>query len=391
MLPFIRDENIATLRDEGLDPSKWCVNSTPGGSVSVAGKFLKIASAGSGNGYYQPITLPTGEDCIIYLKVRPEVGSGKACVVHLANSSAAPLLAFGLNYSYASQTIVPGVLSIWAAGGQTLLDCANFDYTCQWCDLAIHIDNFASRYSVYVRDADKEWLFIHSGALANLSGLSRVLVAAQYDKSAPTYALLDHLLVCYPNLVSFGDSICQGFDRNVAANAETCWQKHARVYPWLRNNLIANLGNSGDSSQQTGARIVSGAVAKARVAFLHASSNDFRLGVSQTDRTSITQQSIGVIGAYGVPCFLLNGIYPNARYQTMDYAAETTYQKTWWDASSPNLTGLKGRIDIMVPVKNSSADNMDRSTEGGDGKHPNIAGHTCIGTFIASVGYDSIS
>lgn len=382
MLPFIYDDNVSTMRDEGVDPSRWSLSAPTAGSIQVVGSSLKISTSGGGVNYSQPVTMPPStEDFILYIKLKAEYAQGKASVVHLNGADGKPRIGFALGYSYVSQSLVLGQLSVTSKDNGSSADFASLNYGDSWCDLAIHgCQNFGS-YRVYLRDANGEWLNVFTGELSQIADVSTVVVGSQFSLSQPSCLYLDHILICHPNVVSIGDSICSGY--TVPADPHACWQKYATLYPWIRNNLIVNLGGPGNSSQQINDRVVQSSFSNARVVFLHASSNDFRLGVSAPERTQITQSSISAITGYGAACVLINSIYPNSRYTTMNYQDETEYLKQWWETSATTLTGLSGAIDITLCVKGVLGPYIAQALASlSDGKHPNMPGHTQIGRLI---------
>ncbi|WP_163000012.1 SGNH/GDSL hydrolase family protein [Pseudomonas viridiflava] len=386
MLPFIYDDNVSTMRDEGVDTSRWTLSTPTAGNIMVVGSSLKISTAGVGVNYSQPVNMPPeNDDFIIYVKLKAEYAQGKASVVHFNGLDGKPRIGFALGYSYVSQTLSLGQLSVINKDGSAKSDYASINYSESWCDLAIHGCRSLGTYRVYLRDANSEWLSVFSGDISQIADISSVVVGSQFSLSQPSHLYLDHILICRPNIVSIGDSICAGYA--VPADPYVGWQKYAKLYSWLRNDLIVNLGVPGNSSQQISDRIVSSSFAGARLVFLHASSNDFRLGVSASDRTQITQRSITAINAFGAKCVLINGIYPNSRYVNADYQAETAYQKQWWESSAITLTGLSGMIDIMLCLKGvMGAYIAEALARLEDGKHPNMPGTVLMGRLIKSLG-----
>lgn len=382
--PHIVDNNAA-FSDEGAAATGWsAVNAT----LSAADSYLrqtKDGAAGVSSITRQLGFTPANSDCILYGKVRAKKAANANAVIWLLSGSKEVSIWFGS--SSASGTITSGAISVCGTTGAStrnvLQIASGAEYETTPVEFALHYCHKFSTLTAWFREADGRWKF--KGRVAcDWFSASQIQVLNTSNSAAGSWIEFDYLSLCRPNIAVLSDSIGEGktlFSPNPAlglTNDESTWMRHAPLYPALRNNLAVNLGVGGETSAQMLARVSDATSTGARVVFLHASTNDYGQSVSQAARTTNIADTVAAIEAASAECVLLNAMYGTATEASNPGLRD--YELQWWSDSSAGV-GAFSRIDIMQPML--SAGYMDDAKTQADKIHPNIAGHTVIGQYIA--------
>lgn len=387
-LPTIADEN-STFNDEGTATTGWTASNA---TLLQSGSVLRQTktAGGTNSSMTKAITFtPTSRDYILYGRARARYNADTVGVVWLLNGSKEVAIWFG---SAGNSTSVLGQVTLVGTTGSSTRNIATaltgYNYETNWVDFALQFDSKFGTLSMFTRELDGSWQF-RARVACDWFSATDIQVLTTTASAAGAWVEFDHLTLCRPNIIAIGDSICEGktlYSPNASlslTNYESNWQRHAPIYSARRNNLIVNKGVGGNSSAQVLARITDASGEAPRVVFLHASSNDEVLGISQTSRTQNIQASVNAINAAGGQVVLLNAMYGSqAGADNQPSPDLRNYMRTWWTTSMPSLTGVIAAIDIMQPIKVSD-DFMNASLTQSDGIHPNIAGYTAIGQLIA--------
>lgn len=364
-------ENNATFNDECTSIAGW---SGSGGTLSIqGGTRLRMTKGGAGAATFRkPCELPDfNSDWIVYGNFRLSADSGLQAAFTVGGVHP-EVLRFNTDTSGAYEA---GALSLqgYAAGGSSgdlhKRIATGQDFSTAAFDFAFHYDRTFQVLSFY-RKVSGKWAFqgyVLAEPAENFQLTFDILAASP----ANSWIEVDYLTVCYPNIVSTGDSICEG---QRWTNGDVTWQKHCQIWSGVRNNLIVNKGVGGRTSEQIYDNISSATQTRAKLCILHTSSNDYGASVTAATRTTMTQNSISALKAAGMQVVLLNSIY----YAT---PAALTYMKGWWDSNRLGLTGVDLAVNIMAVLKNSGDDYVNTALTL-DGLHPNAAGNTAIGTQI---------
>lgn len=387
-LPSIYGENF-TFNHEGHTEAGWTsTNCTLASSDSYL-RMTKSVSPGSVARMDCAASFPCGTDYIVYGRVRGSRATPKdTTVVWIENG--AKQIAIWLGSPDAGSTFLHGTASLRVADGSSetrvQLD-SGIEYDSTPVEFALQYCGKFSQLNVWFREADGRWKF-KGRAPCQWFSSAAISVLKGSASATSTWSEIDYLSICRPNLVAIGDSICAGsigFNPNSArslGNDDSTWLRHAKVYPHLRNNLIVNKGVGGESSAQISARISDATKTGAQVIFLHASSNDTFVKMSQADRTGNIQKSIHAINVTGAKAVLLNASYgtPSGSGNTPAPVLRD-YMTEWWGEQRVGLIGVAAAIDVMAPVKDENGFlSIDMAA---DGIHPNIAGYQAVGQCVA--------
>jgi len=387
-LPAIAGDN-ATFNDEGTATAGWTASNA---SMTLAGSVLPQVktAAGSNSSISKAISFTSAaQDYILYGKARARYSADTVGVIWLLNGTKEVAVWLG---SGGTSAAAPGEVTLVGTTGADTRNSATalsgFNYEANWLEFALHFDSKFLSLTMYTRGADGSWLY-RARVACDWFSAPNIQVLTTTGSAAGAWIEFDYLTLCRPNIIAIGDSICEGktlFSPNPSLSItdyESTWQRHALIYPALRNNLIVNKGVSGNTSAQILSRIAEVTGASPRVVFLHASSNDEALGVSQTSRTQNIQATINAINAAGGQVVLLNAMYgTQAGADNQPGPDLRNYMRSWWTSQMPTLTGVVAAIDIMQPVKIGD-DFMSPGLTQSDGIHPNVQGYTAIGQLIA--------
>ncbi len=364
-------ENNATFNDECTSTTGW---NASGATLSIqGGTRLRVTKSGAGEASCSKICeLPDFDsDWIVYGNFRLSSDSGLQAAFTVGGVHP-ETLHFNTDTSGSYEA---GSLSLqgYAAGGSSgdlhKKIATGLNFSAAAFDLALHYDRTFQVLSFYLKSAG-EWVF-QGYVLAEPA--ENFLLTLDILAASPTNSWMevDYLTVCYPNIVSTGDSICEG---QRWTNGDVTWQKHCPIWSEVRNNLIVNKGVGGRTSEQIYDNISSATQTRAKLCILHTSTNDYGASVSASTRTTMTQNSITALKAAGMQVVLLNSIYYNS-------APALAYMKGWWDSNRLSLTGVDLAVNIMTVLKNTGDDYVNTALTL-DGLHPNAAGNTAIGGQI---------
>ena len=285
-LPTIADDN-STFNDEGTATTGWTASN---GSMSVASSYLRLTkTAGTGTlaSMSKSVTFTgTDKDFILYGKVRMSAGSNNIGAVWFLNGSKEFALWFG---SSTGTTTHDGHVGVVGTTGSSTRNTAaaieTWGYDSTPVEFALHFDKKWGRVNFYCKQSGK-WRF-KARAACDWFSATQIQVVLTSNSPTNTWIEFDHLTLCKPNVMSIGDSICEGktlFSPDPAlslTNNTNTWQYHAQIYQALRNNLIINKGVGGNTSAQIASRITADVLDhEPRVVFLHASSNDETASIS---------------------------------------------------------------------------------------------------------------
>lgn len=383
-LPVIQDNN-ATFNDEATNAGLW----TPtGGTAAIIGdsiRFTKTAASGTGFSAVRTLTMPpSGKDWIFYGRVRASVGNGYA--FWMENAVVDKLYGFWLNATNLGIP-APGQVSCTAWNGSTrtgatLATGVNTEST--HIEFAMQFDSKWQTLSCFFKEADGLWQLKGRVACSDITPV-RLSVRSLSDEAAGTWAEFDFLTVARPNIIVIGDSHAEGktlYSPNPAlglSNYDSTWQRYAKIYQSLRNNLIVNKAVGGETSTATLARISDATGQGARVVFLHASSNDSINSVSHSARTTNISSMVSAIKASAAEAVLLNALY--ATSDSPYNPAHRDYCKGWWNANATGV-GAFTTIDIMAPISDSNGFVSSELTQS-DAVHLTPAGYKRVGEYLS--------
>lgn len=389
-LPAIADEN-STFNDEGTATTGW---TTSNATLLQSGSTLRQTKTADGynSSMSKSMTFtPSNSDYILYGKVRAKYATGDTSVIWLLNGSEEVSIWLGSASANSEPTL--GAISICGTTGSSTRNVVQvadgYNYETTAVEFALQYDHKFSTLTCWFREGDGRWKW--KGRVAcNWFSSTQIQALTTTASAAGAWIEFDYLTLARPNIALLSDSIGEGktlFSPYPTLNLtddESTWMRHAPIYQTLRNNLVVNKGVGGNSSTQMLSRVTDVTSTGARVVFLHASSNDEALGVSQETRTSNIQSTVNAIAAAGGQTVLLNAMYGTASGSDNTPTPDLRdYMKAWWTTRKPTVTGLALDIDIMQPI-DVAGDFMDAALTQADGIHPNVAGHTAIGAYITT-------
>lgn len=387
--PTIPDEN-STFNDEGASTTGWTTSNATVGTSAGWLRYTKTVASGTGSSSTSPAVTftPSSRDYILYGKMRCKSASDCIGVIWMLNGSKEMGLWFGT--SSANTSYSAGAISLVGTTGSSTRNVTGlgngYTYETVPFEFALQFDSKYTSLTCWVREADGRWDF--KGRVAcDWFSATNIQILTTSNSANGSWVEFDYLTLAKPNVVSIGDSICEGKtlfspDRGLGlTNDESSWQRHALLYPTLRNNLIVNKGVGSQTSTQINTRIADATGEGPRVVVLHASSNDEASAISQATRTTNIQNSVNSIVAASQSAVVLNASYgTSAGADNQPTPDLRDYMKDWWDNYKPTVTGASGFIDIMQPVLASGF--LDAGLAQADGIHPNVAGYTLIGDLI---------
>jgi len=387
VLPTLTGEN-STFNDEGTAIAQWSASGGTLAATAGAVRFTKTAAAGTSGFMNQPVTLPAStSDYIMYAKIKCATTGG--CVLWLTNSDSSRLAGVWLNATNVGVSSVGTVsLTGFNGGTRTGAEILTGFSTLDYLDIAMHFCVKNSSITVYSRQSTGTWNYLGRVAATSITATS-IEIRSQGSAPAGFWVEYDFVTICRPNIAVIGDSIAEGktlFSPNLSLNLtnfDSTWMRYAPIYPALRNNLVVNKGVGGNTSAQILARVSDVTSGGAKVVFLHASSNDIT-ATSQSARTTNIQSTVNAFTTAGAQVVLVNGMY-GALVGDNAQPALRNYMRTWWDTSSPGITGIAARIDIMTPLRTADY-YMSASLTQSDGIHPNPAGYALVGGYISGGG-----
>lgn len=389
-LPSVTTEND-TFNDEGTSTTGWTAsNATLAQSGSVLRQTKDVG--GSNSSMTKSITFtPNNEDYILYGKVKAKDAANCVSVLWLLNGSKEVSIWFGsanASGTYSGQSV--SICGTTGASTRNVLQISGSTaFETNYVDFLLHFDYKFSTLECYFRESG-QWVYKGRVACDYFSSADVQLLTTT-GSPAGAWIEFDFITLAQPNLVAIGDSICAGstgFNPDRATyplltDYTSTWMYYAKVYPNLRNNFIVNKGVGSQSSTQINARISDATDCSPQVVFLHASTNDEVLGISQTTRTSNIQSSINSINAAGAECVLLNAVYGTSTCPDNTPNPDLRdYMLDWWNNYRSGLTGLNCYVDIMNPITTSGFQTAAQTQS--DGIHPKPSGYNLVGTFILS-------
>jgi lysophospholipase L1-like esterase len=384
--PTIADDNI-TDGNEGTTTTGW--SATVGSpTFSQSGSTVRMTGAAGGNTGELALTGPASSDFILYLNMAARYQAASYAYLTLTGSGGEALdIIFGYNYETGSAQ--QGTISSydWVSAGVNNI-ATGVDYSVAQ-EIAIHVDRNRSCVNLFYKEPGTgKWDF--RGSYAYNAAYALLATAKLLCGGAGNYIEYDWMLYTRPNLVAIGDSIVAGhnfFDPNPSVyggedDYDNTWMKHCLIYPSLRNNIIVNKGIGSQTSTQLEARKNEATDCDPRVVFLQVSSNDQANAISQATRTTKIQSMVDDVVAAGAEAIILNGMYATSTAPDNTPADLRDYQLDWWDNYLPTITDHYMSIDVMQPMLDAGF--QDAALTEADGIHPNLAGYTAIGEYIAN-------
>lgn len=390
--PDIPDDN-ATFDDDGGATTGWTASNA---TLSVTSGYLretKGPTAGSSSSMTKSITFTgTDLDYIIYGTARCSVGTTHIGVIWILNGSKEVSIWFGSTAANSS-TYSDGAVSICGTTGASTRNvvqvASGMAYNTTAITFALQFDKKFSTLNCFFFESG---VWVYKGRVA-CDWFSSADIAVLNTSNSPNGAWVefDRLAVCRPNMMSIGDGICGGGtgfnpDRTAGlSNHLSTWYAYSTLYPALLNTLIINKGVGSNSSANIASRIVADAVDhQPRLIFVHCSSNDESLAVSQASRTASIQDCVDEVNGGGAACILLNAMYGT------EAGADNTptddlhdYMLDWWDNYRTSVTGIALSIDIMQAVEDIDGF-QDPAITQADGIHPTTVGYEAIGDYISA-------
>lgn len=388
--PEIADDN-ATFNDEGTSANWWI---PANGAISQYGSTLRFTRNGANLAKMtRPVLYPDFFcDFLLYGKMRAKCAEGCSSVLWL-NSGAQKVMSLWFGSATANSTCVPGAMSLGGGygGANTAVQIeSNLNYETQDIDFVLWRDTKWSTLSVYFRRQDGGWEFKGRVMCDNFQAPTIELVSGA---NAPdgNWVEFDHLTICRPNIVAFGDSIQNGasfFSNDPAqglTNYQSTWMYSAKLYPKLRNNFIVNKGVGGNTSPMMKARTSDVSALRPRLVMIGASSNDADNGISLETRTACMQSMIQDFAAVGAQSIVMNSVNGTAGFWgNVPINAHRDYCQNWWNNGRLLLTGAFGFIDTMLALSDTADRFSLPSLNVADGLHPNIQGYANMGNLYAS-------
>lgn len=380
-LPSISGEN-AHYMNLGDTTEGW--DAYIGTTVAQGAGFISINKTygvGTSAGAYVPIKNPAGTDLILYGKTASSAGA----VVWLLNTDGYKQAAVWFGTATADANLTPGAISLRAAqpsGDDAVKQVPGvFDYG-NPIEYALHIDTRFNTLNFWYK-ASGVWVF---GASIPYTRGSFTHVGTAFGNNAVQGAQINiyHLMVCYPNIVVYGDSISTGavgFDPNPAtgwSDSASLWTTYAGLYPMLKNNLPVLKGTGGWSSYSYLANVATVTATKAKVSFMHASSNDFGSSVPMNTRTEMMQGTIDAMNLAGIQVVLLNALPGTPAHVSNSMGLMRDYCHAWWSNYRHQLKGVGQMLDIARVIEGVDG-YQDAALTVADGIHPNVAGYRKIG------------
>lgn len=384
-LPVITGEN-ATFNDEGTATTGW---TTSNATLSVTGSWLRQTKTAGGSNSSMTKSLgtfpPTNSDFILYGKVRTKYSGTSQAVVWLLNGAKKITLWFGTADGGTPAQGTIALITDSGSGENKVTLVTGYDYESNAVEFALHFDQKFQTVTAWFKEADGRWKWKGRAPMTWISAAD-IQMLHSTGSAAGSWIEFDYLTLARPNFAVLSDSIGEGktlFSPDPAlalTNDDSTWMRHAPIYPALRNNLIVNKGVGSQTSAQMLSRVADVTSTGAKLVFLHASSNDSVGGISQATRTSNIQSTVNAINAAGSQTVLLNAVYGTS--SNANNPGLHDYMKTWWGTSMPTVTGVAAAINIMRPI-DVAGEYMDPTLTQSDNIHPNIAGYTAIGQYIA--------
>ena len=386
--PSIPDEN-ATFNHEGDSTVGW---GSANAALSVTGGYLRQTktAAGSSSSMTSPTLTftPSNRDWVLYGSVRASTdGIG---VVWMLNGAQEVSIWFGSSDANTVATV--GAVSICgttsAGGTRNTATCATgLSYNTTPVAFALQYDSKFGQLVCWFRETDGRWKF-KARVPCDWFSAANIQVISTTASHSGAWVEFDYLTLCRPNIVAIGDSICEGktlFAPNRAlglTNDESSWQRHAVLFPAVRNNLVVNKGVGSQTSAQILSRIADATGESPRIVVLHASSNDEAAAISQATRTTNIQSTLNAITGGGRQAILLNAMYGTSAGSDNTPSPDLRdYMTTWWSTNAGSLTGDYLAINVMTPLLDGSGFMQSGLTQS-DGIHPNVAGYTAMGALI---------
>jgi lysophospholipase L1-like esterase len=386
--PTIADEN-STFNDEGSSTSGWTTSNATMSTSAGWLRYTKNVASGTGSSSTSPAVTftPTNRDYIIYGKVRARSASGDIGVIWLLNGSLE--ISIWLGTTAGNTVSTPGGVSFVASQTGPTRNVASlgtgYSYDTTAIEFALQYDSKFGTMTCWFREGDGRWKF-QARLLCSWFSSANFQMLSTTGSASGMWVEFDYLTLAKPNIVAIGDSLCEGKngfspDNTLGlTNDESSWQRHALLYPSLRNNLIVNKGVGSQTSTSINSRIADATGEGPRVVVLHASSNDEGGAVSLATRTTNIQNSVNSITGASQSAVILNSSYgTSAGADNQPTPDLRDYMLDWWDNYKPTVTGAAGFIDIMQPVLSSGF--LD-AAKAADGIHPNVTGYEDIGDHI---------
>lgn len=388
-LVAIPDDN-SVFNDEGDATTGWTASNA---TLSVASSYLRQTKTGAGtsSSMSKGITFTsTDRDFILYGKMRASSGTNHIGLMWLLNGSKEISLWFGS--AAANTAYTAGAISMCGTTGAStrhvLSIATGVDYTTTAVEFALHFDKKFGSLACYFKTAGK-WL-LKGRVACDWFSAAQIQVLNTSNTPATGWTEFDHLSLCRPNIMSIGDSICEGknfYSPNLGlglTDGTNSWQYNCPIYPALRNTLIVNKGVGGQTSSQIHSRLAADVTNHSpRLVFLHASTNDEVGAISKATRTANIQADIAAINGAGAQCVLLNAMYGTSGAPDNTPTPDLRdYMLDWWTNYRPSLAGLPLAIDITVPIDSGGFANAAKVEA--DGLHPTASGYADIGAHIES-------
>lgn len=386
LLPELTDEN-ATFNDEGDSTTGW----TPTlATLSVSGSWLRMTknTASAGNAKMsRAITLPgTNKDFRVYSKVRVKSGGANEAGVLWLYDGGSKVAGIWFNYK-STATITAGTVSLQGhtTSPQNAVAATGLDLQTDGLEFVMDYDHKFSSLAIYFKELDGTWS-LKARVAHTWFSVGTIDFWSLSGSPNGFWMEFDYLMIARPNLVVIGDSIAEGKtlyspNRSLGlSNYESTWARYFSGYSHLRNSLISNKGVGSETSTATLARIADATDHGAKVVFIHASSNDYVGGISDSTRTSNITSMVTAVEAAGAEAVILNAMYGTS--DMTDNPAHKNYMKNWWDTSRTSV-GAFSTIDIMTPLL--SGDYMASGLTQSDKIHPTAGssgGYKEIGDYL---------
>lgn len=374
------------VNDEGTSTNVWtATNLTTSLQGSSAVRFT-FPTTDWANATRTITTVPANRDFISYFKVKGSYTGFHSLI--LVNGTDQLSVRFNLN---TANVAAPGMVSLASAGSvEASYDCGTFLPTNDYAEFALWRDSTYGVAYLFLRLTEGGYRLLGRIRCANVAFTTLTVFGAA--STAGYWFEYDYISVCKPNIMSIGDSICEGiphFNRNITEEPDAwdyfnTWQCYTHLYKNMRNNLIVNKGVSGNSSTMIQARFTADIVNHGpRLVIIGTSSNDGYWGiVTPAARNSALQSCINAANGIGAKTLLLAPMVAHLA-STVNPGAQR-YKRQWEAENLDALTGLAGYlgyIDIGKAVRSKFTDSM-RFDLANDPGHPNQAGHAEIGKMI---------
>lgn len=383
--------NTPSYNNEGDSTTGWTLTAATLSQPDPT--YFRAAQSGTATAVAdRSVTLPNGtKDWVLYGRTRGSGLANDSYTIGLRGSGSLSVAVL-FNINAITNLVEAGTVSVrYISAGNvqsnavavTGLDLSQFT---EW---ALHYDSKFTQYDISLRSADGRWINLAHVNGSSYTGLLRIAVARS---GGGGWCEVDYLQLVSPDIIAIGDSITAGstlFNPNITLNRhdeDSTFMNWASLYPGRRNNLIVNKGVGSNTSALLNSRLQADAMDNlAKVVILGACNNDWTQSVSLDTRSANIQSSVDIINNGGAKCVLVNALYGTPSHP--NNPAKRAYYETWWREYRGQITGMYSWVNPMVVLRDANG-YLNPAYAQADHGHPNVAGYTRYGRYLAGTNPD---